>query len=1254
LLFSDASKDDITWSSSGTEDSDIPALCLVPPAGAKFIRGDANSSGSIDIDDAVFLINFIGGGGPAPVPLAVADADTDGNVDMDDVLFLQNYIGGGGPAPYPPIIISDCDANTIVKVRRDRECRRWLECGDFIRVTDANGGKKDLCTSRYLCEEMDESSGVCTKPVEFEDFERVNQTYTMPSFADKIKNYSGMTVTGLEWGNRCINNQNISCDQTDPFSCRKCDGGINEGGACLVDADCPPASTCVDNGPCSDPQIIEGYMSYQAMEQMGTISPIGKLVEDGDFADGDYFKNSELNKILSSVDSGGEPDGPEEINIESVRPRYAPGDWSGRQLPIDCEVTDTCNTGAGVFWTEESDEGQLPSLKNNLDENNVGHIVADGEYTGASYDLEGNLFAGESYVVSLKARTADSGRVDDVVYIQIDYIHKDGTSLQEYLYVGHFNPTTTWGEYVFGPFLAGLDENGDPLSYQSANLDFLYAYKGTGAQLKPFEFFVDDVSMLPALEIQETKCVHGPDDGAYCRAEWEGRCLAGANEGELCSADTECPGSQCGDCLDSVGPGESASYCYTTNMIARECRLYPNSTAPTCIYKDENNTTYQGWQGFCIEHDPRNPNYCLTWWPVDLLRGESDAFGDLVELDNYRGRTPLYMCTAGDNNYNLDIDGVHRFTNAYILSDADALQKSGHGSCNDINFQASGTTNEKLYNEDFLYRRPMHTRISAMSGTSEGDEACQMSGNIPFNNGAWRGISLARDCSDDEGCTIINTNRAADPEDKFYLWEIDKINVVMNRWSHSDWNCGRTATEEGPSIFTLDHNSDCSGGGICWSGSWTCLGNTISLSVKFNVDNAVTSYDIYAYDGNNGGGAWVMPIFHLREGCMEVAKVVDEDGDSKAWATRLKSGSSYLSEPFFPSPDPPDNGPLKYGYETDYRPFGGMLVNYELDPTEWDGKPLESEEWGAEKQPLYIESPLPGHDSDQLRGGNPYAMGRDMDQTGFGTMCIGGGTKHGDDCTSTFPDCCEGVTQQDIDNNSCSGNQGICVGPQVPTGGHLCYDWVNCRGDAIVKLRSLFAAPTSGQDGWQYQKNIMQYDQYINMTQSWDSDYRNMSLCPVQSGEITRPLDPNQEYCGVPPVIDNILAGSTEGSMASAPQIIDLPSNGGAIFLSFTFTGDRDQVPLKYIEVDWADGLQPYPLDGKFASGTLFTSHTYNWRNPPLPGENIKIKVRDNWDWCADLRGGNCTASDCRFDSWNPGGDCDYVDTGVTVTLTGG
>ncbi len=65
-----------------------------------YTAGDANGSSNVDIDDPVFLINYIFAGGPAPDPMEAGDAtDCVGIIDIDDVVYLITYIFAGGPAP---------------------------------------------------------------------------------------------------------------------------------------------------------------------------------------------------------------------------------------------------------------------------------------------------------------------------------------------------------------------------------------------------------------------------------------------------------------------------------------------------------------------------------------------------------------------------------------------------------------------------------------------------------------------------------------------------------------------------------------------------------------------------------------------------------------------------------------------------------------------------------------------------------------------------------------------------------------------------------------------------------------------------------------------------------------------------------------------------------------------------------------------------------------------------------------------------
>lgn len=73
----------------------------------RLLRGDADFDGGRNITDAIYILNFLFQGGPAPPCRDLADVNNDGaasgtdNIDISDAVFLLGFLFLGGPAPDP-------------------------------------------------------------------------------------------------------------------------------------------------------------------------------------------------------------------------------------------------------------------------------------------------------------------------------------------------------------------------------------------------------------------------------------------------------------------------------------------------------------------------------------------------------------------------------------------------------------------------------------------------------------------------------------------------------------------------------------------------------------------------------------------------------------------------------------------------------------------------------------------------------------------------------------------------------------------------------------------------------------------------------------------------------------------------------------------------------------------------------------------------------------------------------------------------
>ncbi|MFW9842767.1 MAG: M6 family metalloprotease domain-containing protein, partial [Candidatus Thorarchaeota archaeon] len=68
----------------------------------QFTCGDATGDETVNVSDAVHVINYVFKGGPAPDPLESGDANCDDSVNVSDAVHVINYVFKGGPEPCCP------------------------------------------------------------------------------------------------------------------------------------------------------------------------------------------------------------------------------------------------------------------------------------------------------------------------------------------------------------------------------------------------------------------------------------------------------------------------------------------------------------------------------------------------------------------------------------------------------------------------------------------------------------------------------------------------------------------------------------------------------------------------------------------------------------------------------------------------------------------------------------------------------------------------------------------------------------------------------------------------------------------------------------------------------------------------------------------------------------------------------------------------------------------------------------------------
>ncbi|MFA4873180.1 MAG: hypothetical protein WC659_04565 [Patescibacteria group bacterium] len=428
------------------------------------------------------------------------------------------------------------DANQIMKVTRDRVCKNWLYCQSAVRLKNQQGKYEDMCFDLGVCDTLD-PKGECANPVALEGATgRANLTFDTPSQIHFIKDVSGYSKVGLAWSiGYCSITTTRECSATNA---------------------CPAA-----DGVCIYPRV-DGLYPYVRMNEVGRTVK----VQNGNFETG--------------APSPWQPRYGASIYVER-KSGYAfystfilkvvPGaeHWSGAFIPLGTFISAPGMDTMMLTFRARTDknEGHCERTKTRLCDISADcPIFHDEREECVLRAIRAQLAIGNDYHNFVIGKGAQKVTLDNS---WVTYQMRLGTKAED----------------------GKLPEN---LSGQA----FLQFVQQESSAIAPSPFYIDDVTIQPALAIAEGR------------------------------------------------------------TLPRSCRTYPTQDAPACDFLEAaSGKEYKGWKGYCVERQDPNPsryldpaNDCLIWWPVDVLLGTSDLFSS-EPVAGYTGRKPLYYCLESKGDW---------------------------------------------------------------------------------------------------------------------------------------------------------------------------------------------------------------------------------------------------------------------------------------------------------------------------------------------------------------------------------------------------------------------------------------------------------------------------------------------------------------------------------------------------------------------------------------------------------------------------
>lgn len=520
------------------------------------------------------------------------------------------------------------DANTVLKVNRDRECSEWLSCSDAQTTWDERTNSyKTICGDIGLCTEYSTSGNAsfCSAwktddPAVVLDID----TYTQRDVSWYGDDYSGYAIPG-----------SLPVDQLTQKNVAPPSGYCNtgsessyNGNECTDDADC--GGTEGENTLCPNSDDSDYRLAFVAGACTG---------DYGDNCSIGYCENT--GSPCATTESCGATGG-----------SCIVGSCYAKTATL-CTSDAECSAADGEVCLQEG----LCAVP--------GADAVIEDYVSASPDSA--CAAGESFYGSVNFKQGTCMR-DECVLTPTGGTFDTGTaeskSCRGYPEINSPFPTSVVSAWK------------DPSDASSVSSD---STSTSNADARP-ETYVQNFDSAQTCAFGEDcecsykKVTYGGvtryfgQDTAF-PAETVGECSGGTYDGAFCSSDSKYSGDGTEDGSD---PYNGAV------VLDTEC----TTGGGTCTYHTKVDDVL-GMDGYCLERDSstnilgdRNLNACITWLPVDQLQGSTDLYAKYTSAGyfdetNYCGYVGLYAdvysTTASGNSEDHSGDNLQMDNGAEIL-----------------------------------------------------------------------------------------------------------------------------------------------------------------------------------------------------------------------------------------------------------------------------------------------------------------------------------------------------------------------------------------------------------------------------------------------------------------------------------------------------------------------------------------------------------------------------------------------------------